>query len=435
MNDNWTVTNYTPNGLNQYTAVTGQTPTYDGNFHLYEYGGWTYFHDADKRLTEASGNGSAQFIYDGLGRCVKRIINGEVTVLVYDGWKPIAEYDGSGNFIAWNIYGPGPDEILVRYQANTGYLHYKLDALDNVQFLLNSSNDALERYTYDAFGTPRITDWYGNVRAQGPTQSAYGNRFMFTGREYLSTLGIYDYRHRFYHPGLGRFLEVDPIGFKGDPMNLYRYCGSNPVDRTDPDGLIPNDAWTRLMFWQGDSPGTWNEFFDAQRKLAAGTTFRGTLERQRLVPVLGSNIPRWLTFAKIPITFTTSGNFSDANPMNHIVAAGLLGDLKGRTDASTAVKREGKGLSANLRIDYWIIAARYNRLERQHTFGAEGSTTKGLLEKGGYWDQMKDRWKDGVKNFFPETRLRSGLNAELSKAIDQQQNTWDSDGGDHDVRW
>ena len=35
MSDNNVVTNYTPNGLNQYTAVTGHVPQYDGNFNLF----------------------------------------------------------------------------------------------------------------------------------------------------------------------------------------------------------------------------------------------------------------------------------------------------------------------------------------------------------------------------------------------------------------
>ena len=75
---------------------------------------------------------------------------------------------------------------------------------------------------------------------------------MFTGREYLFTLGIYDYRHRHYHPNLGRFMQVDPIGFKGDPMNLYRYCGANPVMHGDPMGLVdPDNAGNRLTSWGG----------------------------------------------------------------------------------------------------------------------------------------------------------------------------------------
>ena len=76
--------------------------------------------------------------------------------------------------------------------------------MGGVKFLLDVNNNGVEKYTYDVFGQPKITDWSGTVR----TTSAYGNRFMFTGREYLSTLGIYDYRHRFYHPGLGRFCRL-----------------------------------------------------------------------------------------------------------------------------------------------------------------------------------------------------------------------------------
>jgi RHS repeat-associated protein len=103
-----------------------------------------------------------------------------------------------------------------------------------VKFLLDSANTGIEKYTYDAFGAPKITDWAGNVR----TDSAYGNRFMFTGREYLSTIGIYDYRNRMYSSLLGRFLQTDPIGFAAGDNNLYRYVGNNPVKGVDPCGLF-----------------------------------------------------------------------------------------------------------------------------------------------------------------------------------------------------
>jgi RHS repeat-associated protein len=244
MNDNGTVTNYTPNSLNQYTAVGNHTPLYDTKFNLLSgYDDWVYTYDADKRLISAdsaAGQGHhAQFVYDGLGRCVKRTIDGAATVFTYDEWKPIVEWTGAGVFVAWNLYGPVADEILVRYQPNTGYyVHYKLDPMGNVQFLLSGQNYGLEKYTYDAFGKPHIVGANGDVRGI----SLYGNRFLFTGREYLYTLGIYDYRHRLYHPGLGRFIQTDPIGFGGDPMNLYRYCSGNPVLHGDPTGLWDSNS-------------------------------------------------------------------------------------------------------------------------------------------------------------------------------------------------
>jgi uncharacterized protein RhaS with RHS repeats len=40
-------------------------------------------------------------------------------------------------------------------------------------------------------------------------------------------------------PDLGRFLQPDPIGFKGDASNLYRYCGNDWANRSDPMGTEP----------------------------------------------------------------------------------------------------------------------------------------------------------------------------------------------------
>jgi RHS repeat-associated protein len=134
--------------------------------------------------------------------------------------------------------------------------------MGNVAFVLDGNGVGFEKYSYDAFGKVTITDWAGNVR----TTSQYGNRFMFTGREYLTEIGIYDYRHRFYQPELGRFLQSDPKGFDAGDMNLFRYCADDPVNRTDPDGTI--DSWSRLMWWQSGSSLSLPQF-DALKQLQA----------------------------------------------------------------------------------------------------------------------------------------------------------------------
>ncbi len=266
MIDNGTETVYgSPSGVNQYMSVSGHTLAYDANFNLSGYDAWSYVYDAEKRLISASGSGtamgqghSAQFVYDGLGRCVKRTIDNVTTLITYDGWKPIAEWNGAGGLVAWNLYGPGADEILVRFDASDSkFLYYHLDAMGHVQFLLDEYGLVLDKYTYDAFGKPKVTDADGAERAT----TSNGNRFLFTGREYLSALGLYDYRHRVYHPALGRFLQVDPLGlqiegaklsaeqtalyttggapekFSASESNLYRYCNNDPVNKSDPTGL------------------------------------------------------------------------------------------------------------------------------------------------------------------------------------------------------
>ena len=40
-----------------------------------------------------------------------------------------------------------------------------------------------------------------------------------------------------YDPSIGRWLEMDPLGFEAGDANLYRYVGNGPTNWTDPSGL------------------------------------------------------------------------------------------------------------------------------------------------------------------------------------------------------
>jgi RHS repeat-associated protein len=262
---------FQPNAMNQYFGVAGVGINYDAQFNqttgLY---GATFSYDAENHLV----GGSMQATYDGLGRCVRRTVGGVTRLFTYDDWKPFLEWDGAGNWWAWNIYGAGPDEILARYDAIGQASIYKQDQHGNVVAVLNQYGEVSEKYTYDAFGKPKVFDRDGNERTGG---SAIGNRFLFTGREWIKELAIYDYRHRYYDPLLGRFLQTDPMGlqtegeklsagqkalfspggsapeaFSSSEMNLFRYCGDDPVDGSDPMGLTGSEIVAKIIrFIQG----------------------------------------------------------------------------------------------------------------------------------------------------------------------------------------
>jgi RHS repeat-associated protein len=59
---------------------------------------------------------------------------------------------------------------------------------------------------------------------------------LFTGREWLSQVGLYDYRNRVYSAQIGRFLQTDPIRFSAGDVNIYRYVSNRPVNLADPTG-------------------------------------------------------------------------------------------------------------------------------------------------------------------------------------------------------
>jgi RHS repeat-associated protein len=181
------------------------------------------------------------FAYDGRGRCVKRTLNGTNTFLYYDGWNLIDERNSSNTQLNAYVHGAMVDELLMKVDGN-GSIYYHQDSIGNVVALSGASTNVIEKVSYDIYGGATLTDGSGS----SITSSAYGNRFLFTGREYIKEIELYDYRNRFYMPDigstpdLGRFLQTDPIRFSGSEINLYRYCFNDSINCADPSGL---DRW------------------------------------------------------------------------------------------------------------------------------------------------------------------------------------------------
>ena len=62
------------------------------------------------------------------------------------------------------------------------------------------------------------------------------NRLRYNGQMADGLTGLYYLRARYYNASLGRFTQEDVI--YNDGLNLYAYCGSNPVMYEDPSGYV-----------------------------------------------------------------------------------------------------------------------------------------------------------------------------------------------------
>ena len=158
------------------------------------------------------------------------IYSNPATYFQYDRSNLLQEGNNAWGPARVYVHGNRTDEIVWSYSIFTGeqaYHHY--DARGHCT-LLTDSIAIMEQYEYDAFGQPYFYDSGGTPIGAydqfGHWQgySLFGNRFLFTGREWLPDLRLYDFRNRLYQPELGRFLQPDPKEFEAGGYNLYRYC-------------------------------------------------------------------------------------------------------------------------------------------------------------------------------------------------------------------
>jgi len=211
MADGWIVASY--NGLNQPVAI--------GSSATWAMGNWMWFG------------------FDPLGRCVKRVMgsnpdSGTATYFYYDSWNLIQEGPNAAYADRQYVHGARVDEVLAQITPPNNWIRYfHYDAIGNCTLQTDAGGNIVEQYEYDAFGYPYFFDGSGTNIGYSP----WGNRFLFTGREYLRELKLYDYRNRMYQPELGRFMQPDPKEFGAGDYNLYRYCHNDPVNHSDPNGL------------------------------------------------------------------------------------------------------------------------------------------------------------------------------------------------------
>ncbi|MFN8091783.1 MAG: RHS repeat-associated core domain-containing protein [Vicinamibacteria bacterium] len=118
------------------------------------------------------------------------------------------------------------------------------DGLGSIVATTDAAGNVTSRRQYDTWGNLEL----------GADQPGYA----FTGREWDPETGLYYYRARYYDLKLGRFISEDPIGLGGG-INSYSYVGNQPVNATDPMGLMPDPEAERWWAKGQLDPDQWEK--------------------------------------------------------------------------------------------------------------------------------------------------------------------------------
>jgi RHS repeat-associated protein len=262
--------------------------------------------------------------FDPLGRCVKRwvgpangnaVASNPATYYYYDGWNLVQE--GASGFVADRSYvhGGRVDEIVASQDGAGGpWYNHHYDGQGNCIMLTTANGGLQEQYDYDAFGFPYF---YGATG--GKFTSAPHTRFLFTGREWLRDLRIYDYRARQYQPELGRFLQPDPKEFGAGDYNLYRYCHNDPVNKSDPTGLDARFIVQRDRSQKDqnrrDTPGIMHVYENGKYKASVRVNSNGYQNDDKGNPTHGLREGQYVVLPKPKSQLTGApGEFKEGTP-------------------------------------------------------------------------------------------------------------------------
>ena len=255
------------NRLSKTAGGATEAGSYDDQDRMYSYGDATYAYRPNGELTtktvagqstwydyDAVGNLRAvnlpdsrqiEYVVDGLNRRIGKRLNGSlVEGFLYEGQlRPIAWLNGSGSVYARFVYGlhVNVPEYMVTAE---GTFRFITDHLGSPRLVVNASTGAVvQRIDYD--------EWGQVLADSNPGFQPFG----FAGGLYDRDTGLVRFGARDYDPAVGRWTGKDPVGFEGG-LNFYEYCGGDPVNWVDPEGL-----WIGQYppYPPGYNPATWHE--------------------------------------------------------------------------------------------------------------------------------------------------------------------------------
>ncbi|HWT03723.1 MAG TPA: RHS repeat-associated core domain-containing protein, partial [Pyrinomonadaceae bacterium] len=231
--------------------------------------GWQYDAAGNQTRAQTPGGGWQKYQYDAAGRLVKvtdDLVTQNLAVYTYGSSnKRLISTEGNLNtYYAWSGEAVAAEyhEVdlsgAVKWAKSYVYLGGRL--LSTI-----TPGATVERVEYhhpDRLGTRLVTNNADTTSFEQVTlpfgmpldaESTGASNRRFTSYDRSTSTGL-DYAiNRQYDSKQGRFTQADPIGMGAvslnDPqtLNLYAYCGNDPVNRVDPNGLF----FGKLFKWIG----------------------------------------------------------------------------------------------------------------------------------------------------------------------------------------
>jgi RHS repeat-associated protein len=180
--------------------------------------------------------------YNGEGLRASQTVSGTTSYMAWDTAEsiPLILSDGTNSYI-YGVDGLPIEQINGAEKAQ--YLHH--DQAGSTQFISSETGTTEAAYSYTPDGA--VEEHIGTATTP----------FGYDGQYTNSDTGLIYLRARNYDPATGQFLSVDPLdAISGEP---YAYADDNPLNASDPTGLIFGIAGTPSWEELGEGVAGWGD--------------------------------------------------------------------------------------------------------------------------------------------------------------------------------
>ena len=134
----------------------------------------------------------------------------------------------------------------------------------------NSAGTDVVTFKYDAFGKCTVS---------GDTVLAQWCRIRYRGYYFDAETGLYLVQTRYYNPDWCRWISPDSVSYLDSEsphgLNLYLYCGNDPINYVDPSGHSWESFWESVNNWFNATFGAYISTTEKQRHDGIDLYFAG----------------------------------------------------------------------------------------------------------------------------------------------------------------
>ena len=166
------------------------------------------------------------------GQRTSKTANGRATEYIWSGERLLGERLNNGSWTRFYYDSTG----IIGYSVGNAVYTFRKNLQGDITGIYDENGVLFGEYEYDAWGNVLAE----KVLVTGMYTPLHNNPIRYRGYYYDLETGLYYLNSRYYDPETGRFLNQDLISYL-DPetvngLNLYAYCGNDPVNYVDPTG-------------------------------------------------------------------------------------------------------------------------------------------------------------------------------------------------------